>query len=103
MSREVPEGPHERTVGRRGRRIVVAGKAWIWRLGKAYVVAHADCGERRFAAAHEVKGVTADSWERGKWKRSSDGQLTPADVARWLSTPNAQVSGGRSESAGTGS
>lgn len=69
----------------RGRAIVVAGQTWRWRLGTANVVAYAENDEKRVAPAHVVKGVTADVWQRGKHKRTSDASLTPADVARWLS------------------
>lgn len=71
--------------GRPGRIISVGGVRWKWRVGsRSGVVAYSERGERLCARAHEVKGVPAEVFERGRWKRTSDGSVTPSEVADWM-------------------
>jgi hypothetical protein len=69
---------------RPGRLLVVDGKRWKWRLGRANVVAYCEDGEKRVSPAHIVKNVSADEWERRQWKHMSNASITPNDVANWL-------------------
>jgi hypothetical protein len=69
----------------KGRRIVVDGEVWTWRVGRGGgVVARSEDGEVRKAKAWDLKGLTPDNFERGKWKETSDGMLRPREVAKWL-------------------
>ena len=75
-----------------GRALVVAGTKWAWRIGRGGgVTARSENGDSRFAQAWTILGITPDLWERGQWKKTTDGRITPKHVAKWLLTPNAQV------------
>lgn len=87
MNAESHRSPLERLVRGRGRRIVVAGTTWYWRVGRSNVVARNDAGEKRCERIWTIKGLTPHDFERGQWKRTSDGQLTPGEVAAWLAKP----------------
>lgn len=69
---------------RRGRLINVGGVMWKWFCGRGGVVAFSEKGERKFEWASTIKGISPDAWDRGHWKKSGDGALTPGDVAKWL-------------------
>ena len=75
---------------RRGRLLTVAGTKWRWRCGRGgNVIAYSERGERRCAGAWAIRGMDPDTFDRGQWKRTSDGMVRPSDVAKWLSAPNA--------------
>ncbi len=70
-----------------GRLIVVDGVRWKWRCGKrGGVVAYSEHGERKFAHASEIKHITPDEFDRGQWKRTESGRVTPSEIAEWLKT-----------------
>lgn len=73
-----------------GRKIVVDGIVWRWRTGMGgNVVARTLCGKRKHGTAYEIKGWSDPSvWERGQWKKTSDGMLYPSDIAKWLKQTN---------------
>ncbi len=78
-----------RFVLRPGRLITVQGVRWKWKCGKGCgVIAYSEKGQRAYAQAWEVKGCTPDVFERGQWKKTSDGMMTPAEVEAWLSSQN---------------
>lgn len=84
-------GPRNRL--RRGRGIVdVGGTLWVWKVGRRghHVVAYSEGGRRLLAHAADIKGVDPDVFERGQWKVTSDGMLTPADVAKWIEKEGAR-------------
>lgn len=66
------------------REIVVDGAAYRWR-GESFVVVQDALG-RRVAGEwmHKIKGVSPDVWERGHWKRTSDGQMHPSELAAFI-------------------
>lgn len=67
------------------RKIVVDEKEYRWTGGSAYVVVQDTNGKRVLgASACEIKGITPDVWERGKWKGTSDGMITPGEVAAFI-------------------
>jgi hypothetical protein len=83
------EGSLRRFV-RRGRLLTVAGTKWRWRVGRGgNVIAYSEHGERRCASAWAIRGMDPDTFDRGQWKRTSDGMVRPADIAKWLLAPNA--------------
>lgn len=73
------------TLDRRpGRPIVVDRVRWKYRVTKGSVVAYSEHGERRCSPSGEVKGLSPGAFERGQWKRTTDGMICPSDVAKWL-------------------
>lgn len=78
---------------RRGRGIVaIGGTKWIWRIGRRaqHVVAYSENGGRLLAWASDIKGVDPEIFDRGQHKGTSDGTLTPKDVAKWIAEAAAQ-------------
>jgi len=72
-------------LSKRGRKIVVDGKEWAYRVGKISVIAYSEDGERRCEPAWKILGLDCpDTFARGQWKKTSDGMLTPKAVAEWL-------------------
>jgi len=72
---------------RKGRLLVIGTTTtWKWRMGQSSVIAYSDKGERRCEKAWKIKGIHPNDWERGQWKRSQDGAVTPSDVVKWLSS-----------------
>jgi len=67
---------------RKGRLIKVDGVNWKWQMSKKLgVVAYCETGEKRYAHADVLTGGDVD---RGQWKRTSDGEVRPRQVANWL-------------------
>jgi len=76
----------ERYPKRRGRKIVVNGVAWKWSYNSfGSVLAYSELGKRLCDSVHIVANTSPDIFARGQWKRTSDGVLSPKDVARWIS------------------
>jgi hypothetical protein len=74
-----------RRFAKRGRLLMVAGTKWRWRCGRGgNVIAYSEHGIRRCAGAWTILGMNPDIFDRGKWKRTSDGMVRPSDVVRWL-------------------
>lgn len=62
------------------RKITYEGTEYRWRFGQTYVVVRK--GRIVFARAlpEEITGRTPDIFERGQWKRTSDGMVKPGHV-----------------------
>ena len=70
---------------RKSRRVHVNGKVWIYRVGKGGgVVIYGPNDERISMYASWLKGQTPDLFERGQWKKTSDGMLKPRHVKRFI-------------------
>lgn len=67
----------------RWRKIVVGGAEWKYHVGQIH--AEARCGERKLLSRlTEIIGLTWDVIERGQWKQTSDGAITPKHIAAWI-------------------
>jgi hypothetical protein len=67
------------------RRVHVSGDAWLYRVGRGGgVVIHGPNGEQVRLHAANLKGQWPSDFERGQWKRTSDGALTPAHVKLFI-------------------
>ena len=74
-----------------GRSIVVGGKKYRYKIGRGTtVIRRADNTVLVKVDNHVLMGVTPDTFERGQWKRTSDGMVTPRHVASCI---QAQQSG----------
>ena len=70
---------------RRGRRLLVNGSPWVWKIGRGGgVVAYGPRGQRECAHASIIKDINPDAFCRGQRKGSSDGMLTPKEVTAWI-------------------
>lgn len=65
------------------RKIIVDGKEYKWRCGRSYVVIRNE-KTSWCIPAWEITGVTADIFERGRYKQTSDGMVKPSHVANWI-------------------
>lgn len=66
------------------RKIVVSGVEWKYHVGTGAVEAR--CAERKLVGQlPEVTGLDWNSIERGRHKRTSDGMVTPKQIAAWIS------------------
>lgn len=66
----------------RWRTIVVSGVQWKYFVGSTWMKFK---GPQQFIeACHVVKGIASSDFERGQWKRTSDGAVLPSEVARYL-------------------
>lgn len=70
---------------RGSRRVHVNGKVWLYRVGRAGgVVIYGPNDEHVATHAAHIKGQWAQDFERGQWKRTSDGMLKPRHVKRFI-------------------
>ena len=67
----------------KARKLVVGGAVWWWLYGSRVCIWDPD-GAKHTVPAWTIKGVTPDTLERGHWKRTSDGMLTPFEVADYI-------------------
>ena len=83
---EIRDRREQDRFARRGRLIVIGNVAWRWRVGKgATVIAYSEDGCRVVEDAWRICGLSSpDDFDRGKWKRTQDGMVTPKLVEKWL-------------------
>lgn len=66
------------------RRLVIGDAEWHYFVGAETVKVWAPDGKTSTVPCHEVVGVSSSDYERGKWKRTSDGQVTPGRVRMYI-------------------
>ena len=66
------------------RKVVIGTRTYHWHVGKTFVVILPPQGRKTVALAHDVRGVSPETWERGCHKLTSDGQLTPQHVVDYI-------------------
>ena len=70
---------------KRGRTILVGEVIWRFKVGKQSVIAYSEHGERLCEHCYVLKGLhSPDIYDRGQWKKTSDGMITPKDVHTWI-------------------
>ncbi len=70
---------------KRGRLIEVAGVKWRYKVTAGSVIAYSEKGQRELEDSWKIKGFNSPSvFERGQRKRTSDGVITPKEIANWL-------------------
>ena len=75
----------KRYKNRPGRIITVGEIQWKYNVGHSGVVAYSELGDRLYEDAWKVKGLSnPNDFDRGKWKRSSDGMVLPSEVVKWI-------------------
>jgi hypothetical protein len=66
------------------RKLTTPSGIWLYRVGTTYV-SFTDPNRTRWRAlVAEVKGLTPDQVDRGRWKQTSDGMLTPSEVRAYI-------------------
>ena len=62
------------------RGIDVGGVRYRWRFGRGTIEVR--LGREVVLRRYDLAGVAPDAFERGQWKRTSDGAVTPAMIRR---------------------
>ena len=62
------------------RTVTVASVSYRWRYGRGTIEVRHDRQVVLRVPAHVLRGTTPDLFERGQYKRTSDGYVTPAMV-----------------------
>lgn len=71
---------------RPGRPFTVGGVRWKVKVGKSCVVAYSEKGQHITSSPWAINGTSPSTWERGQWKRTSDGALQSAEICAWLAS-----------------
>ena len=57
---------------------------WRYKVGRSFVRFVDPHGRASYVSAATVAGVTPDAYERGQWKKTSDGSVTPERIRMFL-------------------
>lgn len=68
------------------RTLFVCNERWQVRIGRDCAVLRDAQGRRCVVPLDALTRRSLDTLARGRWKRTSDGWVTPADVTRYLQT-----------------
>ena len=71
---------------KKARAIVIHGKRWWYRVGRAgwTILVWDPNGAKRVTNAGHVLGLPPQVVERGQWKQTTDGMVTPRKIADWI-------------------
>lgn len=61
------------------RKLVVDGKEYTYTVGKDFAIVKFEGRKIATIFLHEIKDV-----ERGRWKKTSDGMITPSEIAEYI-------------------
>lgn len=72
-------------VKRRGfRNLVLASGTWQFKIGRSYVVIFSPNGDRYCPSYSKITGLSSDSIERSRRKRTSDANILPSTIRKWI-------------------
>jgi hypothetical protein len=66
------------------RKLTTPSGTWQYQVGTQYVSFVGPDRTRWRTTIAEIKGLTPDQVDRGRWKVSSDGMLTPREVRTYI-------------------
>jgi len=66
------------------RSLRIDGRLYYWSGGRSVTNIWTPDGKRYNFTSGDVNGMGADIFERGQYKRTSDGMVTPSDVKRYI-------------------
>lgn len=66
------------------RTLTVAGQVWSYYIGKTRLVLCAPNGKKKAIRLDDLTGRSSPIFERGKWKKTSDGMVLPAHVRAYV-------------------
>lgn len=69
------------------RNISVNGVRYRYRVGKTFVVIRNET-KRLLVSCADVVGCSQNTWERGQWKKTQDGMVTPSRIAAFIKGQN---------------
>ncbi len=66
------------------RKLHIDGDKWTYKVGNSWVVIRGPNGERFQPSCCTIKGGSPHDYERGQWKRTSDGMILPSEVKAFV-------------------
>lgn len=66
------------------RYIVIGSERWEYKIGKSYAHIWTPRGKKVIINSNTVNGTAPFTFERGQYKRTSDGMVTPKDVREYI-------------------
>lgn len=66
------------------RKVHIDGDEWTYRIGRSIVAISSPTGEKTVAWIGEVMGMHSDDVIRGRFKKTSDGAITPSKVKSYI-------------------
>jgi hypothetical protein len=66
------------------RKLHIGNEEWQYRVGNGTIVVVTPLGSKVYIQCHKVKGLTPDEYDRGKWKKTSDGMITPSELKAYI-------------------
>ena len=66
------------------RSLITPSGVYKWKAGESGAVIVDPGGKKRFVSLLEL-GINPEVFERGQWKKTSDGSLTPSLISKWIS------------------
>jgi len=64
--------------------IVIDGNKWLWKCGFSFVRIASPNGVTKDIDIPDITGGTWDTLERGRWKRTQDGMVTPSMIEDYI-------------------
>jgi len=69
---------------KKSRVIVIEGETWYYQIGGYSCAFWGPDGKKHVGKADVVANRSWDVLERGQWKKTSDGMITPKDIRRYI-------------------
>lgn len=66
------------------RKVHIDNEIWEYDVGVAFALITSPQGKKAYARIATIKGITPESFEKGRHKRSSDGSLTPSEIKSYI-------------------
>lgn len=70
------------------RKIIVDDKLYLWQYGKSSVVIIDQNKKKHIIQPHNIKKTNPDIFERGQYKKTSDGAITPKNISDYIKEHN---------------
>jgi hypothetical protein len=66
------------------RNLVFRGKTYQYRVGTGSTVIKFPDGTKAVVSNHDLKGVDPNTFERGQYKKTSDGMVLPSEIQNYI-------------------
>jgi len=73
------------------RRVMMGEEEWGFRVGRGHAVILAPSGRRTPVTLSALTGRHPDVIEKGQWKRTSDGMVTPMHIKAYIQKHRAEL------------
>ena len=66
------------------RKLKLPNGEYEYYIGSGSAVIKAPSGIKKVVSLSDIKGLTPDDIERGRWKKNSDGMIRPGEVRKYI-------------------